>query len=92
MLHRFETGKTYTCSSACDHNCVWKFEILERTAHTVKIVDWVDHKIKSKRISVYADSEFVMPLGRYALAPVLRADSEYHEPKDTQEVLDRRMA
>ena len=34
-MFTFEVGKTYFTTSACDSNCIFKVEIVKRTAKTV---------------------------------------------------------
>lgn len=75
-MKKFETGKTYNVRSACDHNCVWTFKVISRTAAMVKLLDVDTNKTKNCRISkIYSDNngEAVLPLGNYSMAPVLRA-------------------
>ena len=74
-MTKFIVGKTYTCKSICDHNVTWSFTVLSRTDTTVKITG--DGKVRTKK--VYIDdsgNEVVRPLGVYAMAPFLRAESE----------------
>lgn len=68
-LVKFEVGKTYSCRSACDHNCVWEFKVLGRTDKTVTLSDG-----KRRKLSVYDGVETCFPIGRYSMAPTLRAD------------------
>ena len=74
-MKRFEVGKEYSARSSCDHNCVWKFKVVARTEKTVTLVGLNNNDGGVKRISkAYSDSgEAVLPLGRYSMAPVLRA-------------------
>ena len=72
---KFEVNYKYECRSACDHNCKWTFEVVKRTAKQIIISDGT----KQIRCKIYNDSsdntEFVYPLGRYSMCPVLRAKS-----------------
>ena len=36
-MKTFEVGKTYTCRSICDYECIYSFEILKRTDRSVWI-------------------------------------------------------
>lgn len=75
-MKKFEIGKTYSMRSACDHNCIWTFTVAKRTACTVTLVDVDTNKTRNCRISkIYSNnnSEAVLPLGNYSMAPVLRA-------------------
>ena len=72
QMKKFETGRTYTMRSACDHECIWSYKVTNRTAQTVTLMD--DHGKQSKcRISMDNSGELVRPLGRYSMAPILRA-------------------
>ncbi len=71
MTKIFEVNKTYSMKSVCDQNCVWSYKILKRTAKTVWIK--VDNEIKSFRVRIWNNQEIIMPLGRYSMAPQLRA-------------------
>ena len=67
----FKTGQTYTARSACDHNCIFIFKVIKRTAKFLTI----DHDGDTKRIGVKVDNEgeWALPLGSYSMAPVIRA-------------------
>lgn len=75
-MKTFEIGKKYLVRSVCDHNCVWTFEVIDRTAATVKLSD--GKQVKTCRInkaySEYINAETVFPLGKYSMCPVLSAD------------------
>lgn len=76
-MKTFEIGNTYSMRSACDHNCVWTYEVVARTAQMVTLSDGVE-TIKcriNKKISEWNKAETVFPLGRYSMAPVLSADN-----------------
>ena len=76
-MKRFEVGKVYEMRSACDHDCVWVYEVAERTASTVTLVNPVTSEIKkcriAKDISEQDGREAVRPLGKYSMSPILRA-------------------
>jgi hypothetical protein len=36
-MQRFEVGKTYSCRSACDYECVWNYEVVKRTDKSITI-------------------------------------------------------
>ena len=72
----FEIGKEYNVRSVCDHECVWTFKVIERTAKTVTISE--GGEIKKCRInaklSEYRKAETVLPFGSYSMCPVLSAE------------------
>ena len=68
----FEAGKTYEARSACDYDCIFSFEVVRRTARTITFL----HHGQEKTRGVKQDSggeEFCFPLGRYSMAPTIRA-------------------
>lgn len=75
-MKKFEVGKTYSMSSPCDHNCVWTYTVVKRTAKTVTLVDKYGEKkvcrISDKRTALWG-GEVVNPLGNYSMSPVLEA-------------------
>lgn len=75
-MKKFVIGKTYSMRSACDHECVWTYKVVERTAQTITIAD-DGGKIKkcrvSKKVSEYLNAETIYPLGQYSMAPSLTA-------------------
>jgi hypothetical protein len=75
-MAKFEVGKTYSMRSICNHDCVWSYTVVSRTAQTVTLSDGKD-TIKCRinaKISEWCNAETVFPLGRYSMAPSLRAD------------------
>lgn len=82
-MARFEPGKKYTCKSIGDQGCTFCFEVEARTDKAVtirKIENWTGSKaILSKRVKVNVsdDGEYVYPLGKYSMAPILRATQIY---------------
>ena len=71
-IAKFETGKTYKVRSIGDHNCVWTYEIIRRTAQTIRLMDEAG-KAKTCRVRVVDGEEVCYPDGRYSMCPVLRA-------------------
>ena len=72
---KFIVGQTYSCRSACDHNCVWSFTVTARTDKSVSLSGEFMNGVKAatKRIKVWDGQETVLPLGAYSMAPTLRA-------------------
>ena len=82
-MFTFEVGKTYFTTSACDSNCIFKVEIVKRTAKTVTFRR--DGKERRAKIYTDHDGEYIIP-ERYSMAPVFRASSEYVEaPEEVEE-------
>lgn len=74
-MKKFEIGGLYSMRSACDHNCVWSYVVVARTAQTVTLDDGRGRRVCriNKACSEYAGAEVVFPLGRYSMAPSLEA-------------------
>lgn len=71
MTKQFEVGQSYSVRSYCDHNCIFTFKVVSRTAKTIKI----DYHggISTKKIKVFGNIEQIYPLGTYSMSPVLYA-------------------
>ena len=72
MTKQFEVGKTYYDRSACDHDCIFSFTILGRTAKQVRIS--VHGKVKNRGVTVRDGVEQFKPFGSYSMAAIVRAD------------------
>jgi hypothetical protein len=76
-MTQFEVGKTYSCRSLCDYECIWSFTVISRTGKTIVVLEDSKAEAKSLRInaklSEYNGAETVFPLGRYSMAPTLVA-------------------
>lgn len=71
---KFEVGKTYSTRSACDHECIFSFEVIGRTEKTVTIQSRSRGSVRRK-VRVGSDGvERLDPHGRYSMSPVLSAD------------------
>lgn len=74
---KFETGKTYYVRSIGDHNCIWRFTVVRRSASSV----WVtgcDHNergaVTRRGLSNYDGCETFSPFGRYSMSPTVSAE------------------
>jgi len=73
MTLKFQVGKTYSCRSICDYDCIFTFTVVERTAQMVTLS--AAHRAPIRRkVRVWNGVEQVDPLGRYSMSPVLGAD------------------
>ena len=73
-MTKFEIGKSYYMRSACDHECIWTYEVIARTAQMITLKDG-HGKVTKCRVSKWSrNAEEVRPLGSYSMAPVLMAD------------------
>lgn len=71
---KFEVGKTYATRSICDHDCIFSFVILARTAKMVTVN--VHGKTVRRGLSLYEGVEQFSPYGRYSMAAIIRADKQ----------------
>lgn len=72
MTHNFEVGKTYVTRSICDHDTIFSFVIMARTAKTITTT--VSGKIARRGISVYDGAEQFKPYGTYSMCPIISAN------------------
>lgn len=75
-MKKFEIGKTYTMTSPCDRGCVWVYTVTARTAATITITDGTETRCCRINAGWSDKGEAVLPLGRYSMCPVLRAENE----------------
>ena len=76
-IKRFEVGKTYSMRSTCDYECVWTYKVTARTACTITLMGR-GGEIKcriNKQLTEWSNVESVLPLGKYSMSPILRADN-----------------
>lgn len=75
-MEKFIVGNTYKVRSICDHNCIWEYTVVKRTAKTVTLKDDTGH-IVTCRINAYVserrNKESVYPMGHYSMCPILSA-------------------
>ena len=76
-MTKFIIGKRYFHRFACDHDAMASYIVVKRTAKSL----WVKNdssEVIRKKINVYNisdDCEFIYPLGRYSMAPMLKASN-----------------
>lgn len=73
-LIAFEPGKSYFMRSVCDHECIWTYNVVARTARFVTLVDQRSKEHVRAGVRVWEGVEQCMPLGSYSMAPRLCAD------------------
>lgn len=74
MNTTFEVGKIYSTRSICDYDCIFRFTVLSRSAKFITVSDPTGGKTRRSGVYLYDGIEHSMPLGRYSMAPVIRAD------------------
>lgn len=68
----FTVGQAYSATSVCDHECVWTFKVLRRTARFITIEDrW--GAVSRVGVRTVGTEEVASPLGSYSMAPVIRS-------------------
>lgn len=72
-LKQFEIGKTYSCRSVCDYDCIFTYDIASRTDKTIRTKCGKTLRI-NPQLTAMNNAETVFPEGRYSMAPVLSAD------------------
>lgn len=74
-MRKFEVGKKYSMFSICNHNCIWEYTVIARTAATITITDGKEIKKCriNKKSTEYRNAETIYPLGLYSMAPSLTA-------------------
>ncbi len=74
---RFEVGKEYYVRSLCDHDCIYRFTVVARTAKQVTLRSKGETKTVKRGVTVcrngYRNEELCMPHGRYSMAACLGA-------------------
>ena len=76
-MKKFEVGKVYYMKSTFDCECVWEYTVISRTEKTVRLKDNETGNEISCRIAKALAGELgekVYPIGKYSMAPVLRAE------------------
>ena len=74
VIKGFVVGRTYFTTSVCDHNCVYTYKVVKRTAKTVTLQDDCG-KITRRKVNSHRDGlETVYPEGVYSMCPVLSSD------------------
>jgi hypothetical protein len=71
-MKTFEVGKTYATRSICDHDCIFRFTILARTAKT--ITTNVHGKTVRRGLTIFEGVEQFKPFGNYSMCVIVGAD------------------
>ena len=68
---RFNVGDQLSARSLCDYDCIFRFEVLSRTAKFVTLKYWGEEKRVG--IKVRDGREYCYPLGNYSMAVSVHA-------------------
>lgn len=72
----FEVNKSYWMRSACDHEYIWVYKVIARTAKTITLQS-DDGQVLRCRPKTWNDVEYCKPLGSGSMMPVLASDRVY---------------
>jgi len=79
-MSTFKVGTTYETRSIGDHNCVFSYRVVGRSAKFITIEGGVGRNGQGERRRVgiyeYDGSECAKPEGTYSMSPTIRADRE----------------
>jgi len=70
---KFETGATYKMRFICDADATCEIKVVKRTEKSITIIDPHTQDSKRCKINIHDNSEYIFPLGKYSMAPVLKA-------------------
>ena len=78
-MKKFEVGKTYYTTLACNSDCIVRATCIKRTASTVTMVTrW--YGTQTYRImrdsERFFNAEAIRPYGHYSMAPIIDANNE----------------
>jgi len=76
MTIRFNAGQNYATRSICNHDCIFDFTIIRRTAKSVWIKDDHTGNVVRKGIYIYNDVEQFSPHGSYSMSATISADDK----------------
>jgi hypothetical protein len=68
----FKVGETYSTRSACDHDCIFSYEVISRTAQFVTLKGSGD-RVRRCKVRHWDNVEVCDPEGRYSMSPVVKA-------------------
>ena len=77
-MEKFEVGKTYSCRSICDHDCIWNFKVISRTDKRITLQNdggKITVKGIQQKASEHFECEICTPFGNYSMCPSLWANS-----------------
>jgi hypothetical protein len=70
-LIQFKVGEQLSARSLCDYDCIFRFEVISRTAKFVTLKYFND--TKRVGIKVRNGREYCSPLGVYSMSPTITA-------------------
>lgn len=84
---KFVPGVTYYTRSIGDHNCIWRFTVVRRTASSVWVTGDFDKAgtVERRKVEEYNGAEKFSPFGRYSMSPSVYADKIADGIKDRRD-------
>lgn len=84
---KFVPGVTYYTRSLGDHNCIWRFTVVRRTASSVWVSGDFDKPgaVHRRKVEEYNGAEKFSPFGQYSLSPSVYADKIADGIKDRRD-------
>jgi len=73
LIQSFQVGHLVSATSVCDHECVWTFEVVARTAKFVTLRNVRTDETYRVGVKVSDGEEWTLPFGSYSMAPIVRA-------------------
>lgn len=70
-VKKFKVGKTYSTRSACDHECIFSFEVIKRTEKQLTLKH--HNEVFKRGVYLYDGKEHCRPLGYYSMCPIISA-------------------
>ena len=71
MTNTIQTGQTLKARSACDHDCIFSVEVIERKGSFVTVK--AQGNVSRKKVMSDDRGEYVYAMGKYSMAPIFRA-------------------
>jgi hypothetical protein len=84
---KFVPGVTYYTRSLGDHNCIWRFTVVRRTASSVWVTGDFDKAgtVERRKVAEYNGAETFSPFGRYSMSPSVYAHNIADGAKDRRD-------
>lgn len=70
---KFEVGRTYATRSACNHDCIYQFTVVRRTAKFILIKGHHGDQVERRGVCEYQGQEHCKPHGTHSMCPVISA-------------------
>lgn len=76
--NKFEVGRTYATRSACNHDCIYQFTVVRRTAKFIFLQGrHPGDQVERRGVYTYDNGpEMCKPHGRHSMAPTLQANED----------------